>query len=92
MPNSCYILKKRFNCFLYTQASTSPHPPPTFTTLQYGSENMAINHRNNENEASLVFQRSVITSWRFYGLKGIKRFRIQEIKDRLRQKFWSFIQ
>ena len=73
MRNSCYILKKCLNCFLYTQASTSTSPPPspTFTTLQYGSENMAINHRNNENEVSLVFQRSVITSWRFYGLKGI---------------------
>ena len=49
MPNSCSIKKKNVLTAFYKLKLPLPLPPtPTFTTLQYGSDNMAINHRNNE--------------------------------------------
>ena len=43
-----YLKKKCFNCFLYTQASTSPPPSPHIYNTTVWLENMAINYRNNE--------------------------------------------
>ena len=43
-----YLKKNVLTAFYILKLPLPLPPPPTFTTLQYGSENMAINYRNNE--------------------------------------------
>ena len=88
MPHSCYIKKKCFNCFLYTQASTSPPPSPHIYHATVWLREHGHKPQKQREMSCLLSSKEV---WLLHdvsmALKGIKRFRIQGIADRLRQKF-----